>query len=625
MRWKSMSVIIAGALMVAMLAACGEDATPAPTQAPSTVAPAPTQAPSTDTTPDDTMTQPDDTMTQPDDSMTMAKEEPVLGGIWDYERGTPDLHDPYFLRGGPSDLNIFNSLIQMRFPFNPAEGIQFEPYLATEWTVSEDGSKWRFKLREGVVWHDNEVFDADDVIATTERLLDQDFIVQPLQVTIRKVLDSVTKIGDYEVEFDTGSADATALSYFRSHYFLFVPEHLITGTDPSSTDVEERWTRLGTQEGQSGTYATGTGPFYVKDWELDVEMNMLRNENYFRFDDEGRKVPYLDQVRYHDIPDPIRRMAFFVAGKSEYSQGPAAGMTLRDSNALCRQSKDDDCRILKWPHGFGTMTNNNVSTPVFNDSKVNAAHRYAHNVEYVVNTAFAGGSPWLWVEREYWPDSTLTVQEQYEVMPWSNPAQEQEYENRAHELLSDAGYADGVDLPYPFFGAGTSSALCYGSFLDQYSRHMDEIYNAGFKTILECRSGVVYDDEMLAGRWSIWGYYPATSLIDPSTGIIQAAVKDSRIMVYLKNGGWIWDELDTLDSRYRVIQKTVDPAQQKELLKDFERYMVAPEQPHFVTYYARVYMSVRECVHNYWPAGIWHSHQWSLEQVWITGDCQSGN
>ena len=463
---------------------------------------------------------------------------------------------------------------------------------------------------------------ADDVIATTERLLDPDFIVQPLQVTIRRVLDSVTKIGDYEVEFDTGTADATALSYFRSHYFLQVPEHLIAGTNPDSSDVEERWTRLGINEGQSGTYSIGTGPFYVEDWALDVEMNMFRNENYFRVDDEGRPVPYLAHVRYHDIPDPIRRMAFFVAGNSEYSQGPAAGMTLRDANALCRQSKDDDCRILKWPHGFGTMTNNNVSTPVFDNPQVNAAHRYAHNVEYVVNTAFAGGSPWLWVEREYWPDSTLSVREQYDVMPWSNPAQEQDYENRAHELLNEAGYPDGVEMPWPFFGAGTSSALCYGSFLDQYSRHMDEIYNAGFKTFLECRNGVVYYDELKAGRWSILGYYPATSLIDPATGIIQGALEDSGIMV---GATWDWPGRSETDAKYRIIQKTTDPVTQNELFKDFERHMANPELPHFVTYYARVYMAVRPCVHNYWPAGIWHTHLFSLEQVWITGDCREAN
>lgn len=622
MIWKSLAAVVAGTMLLGLFAACGsDDAAPVATQAPAaeSAAPVATVAPAAA---DDTTATESAAAAPAAEAAAPAAEKPVVGGIWDYERGTPDLHDPYFLRGGPSDLNIFNSLVQVKFPFDPAKGIVFEPYLAESYSASTDGTKWTFKLRQGVTWHDGEVFNADDVIATTNRLLDPEFIVQPMQVTIRSVVKSVTKVDDYTVEFDTGTPDATALSYFRSHYFLMVPEHLIKGTNASSTDVEERWTRLGIADGNSGTYSIGTGPFSVKDWKLDTQMNLVKNENYYKFDADGTKQPYLAQVRYHDIPDPIRRMAFFVAGKSEYSQGAAAGMTLRDANALCRQSKDDDCRILKWPHGFGTMTNNNTSTPIFEDKRVNAAHRYGHNVEYVVNTAFAGGSPWLWVEREYWPDSTLTVKEQYEVLPWSDPKREQEFELKAQDLLTEAGYADGVELPYPFFGAGTSSALCYGSFLDQYSRHMDEIYKIGFKTFLECRNGVVYYDELKAGRWSILGYYPATSLIDPATGIIQGALKDSGIMV---GAAWDWPGREATDAKYRIIQKTTDPVKQNELFKDFERHMADTSLPHFVTYYARVYMAIRPCVNGYWPAGIWHTHLFSLEGAWITDSCRDGN
>ena len=311
MRWKSLSVIIAGALMVALLAACGGNGDePAATEAPVATAVDPGTGGTTTTQPDDTTTQPDDSMTQPDDSMvmpddTMMKPEPVLGGTWDYERGTPDLHDPYFLRGGPSDLNIFNSLIQMKFPFNPAEGIQFEPVLAESYTVSEDGSKWRFKLREGVTWHDGEAFNADDVIATTERLLDPDFIVQPLQVTIRRVLDSVTKIGDYEVEFDTGTADATALSYFRSHYFLQVPEHLIAGTKPRLLGRGRAVDEAGHQRGTERHLRHRNRAVLRRGLTLDTEMNMFRNENYLPVDDEGRAgaVPGPRAVPRHPRPD----------------------------------------------------------------------------------------------------------------------------------------------------------------------------------------------------------------------------------------------------------------------------------------------------------------------------------
>ena len=625
MKWKSLAVIVAGAVLVSVLAACGSDATPTPTQAAAAqpAAPVPTQvvsqapavvapvAPAETTAPAET---------------AMVKEKPVLGGIWDYERGTPDFHDPYGLRAGFNNLNFANGLIQVRFPVDRNKGIEFEPYLGTEWTISADQTKWRFKLREGVTWHDGEVFNADDVVATTRRMLDNEFLTGSILVTMRSVLAGVEKIDDYTVEFDTGKPDATAFTYFASHYFTMTPAHLITGPNPASSDVEERWKLMGPNVNlnQTGTWYVGTGPWKVKDWKLDTTLIGEKNENYFKFDEDGVRLPYMQTLRYHDIPDGLRRLATFVSGNTEYSQGAGAGMTIRDASALCKQTKEAGCKLYKWEHGFGTISNN-TAQPIFQDPNVNAASRYGHDVERPLNAAFAGGSPWLWVERELYPDSTLSVKEQYEVIPWSDPTRRAEFNAKAKELMADAGHVDGAKLPFPFFAGGGSGGnpLCYGSFLDQYSRHMDEIYNIGFKTILECRAGVSYDEELLNGRWSIWGYYPATSLIDPGTGIIQAAVNNSRIMIYLKNGGWVWDDLDTVDSKYRVIQATLDKAKQNELFKDFERYMAEPSQPHWMTYYARVYMSIRGCVHNYQPGGIWHTHQFALERAWVTGDCRN--
>ena len=172
MIWKSLAAVVAGAMLLGLFAACGsDDAAPAATQAPAAAeaAPVATAAPEA-AAPEAEAAAPAAEAAAP------AAEKPVVGGIWDYERGTPDLHDPYFLRGGPSDLNIFNSLIQVKFPFDPAKGIVFEPYLAEEYSASTDGAKWTFKLRQGVTWHDGEVFNADDVLATTNRLLDPEFM-----------------------------------------------------------------------------------------------------------------------------------------------------------------------------------------------------------------------------------------------------------------------------------------------------------------------------------------------------------------------------------------------------------------------------------------------------------------
>ena len=46
---------------------------------------------------------------------------------------------------------------------------ELSPMLATEWSVSDDGLVWTFRLREGVKFHNGEPFTADDVVFTCER------------------------------------------------------------------------------------------------------------------------------------------------------------------------------------------------------------------------------------------------------------------------------------------------------------------------------------------------------------------------------------------------------------------------------------------------------------------------
>ena len=63
-------------------------------------------------------------------------------------------------------FSVYESLVRAAGP-----GL-YHPALAVGWTVSEDARSWRFKLREGVMFHNGDRLKADDVTTTLERVVD---------------------------------------------------------------------------------------------------------------------------------------------------------------------------------------------------------------------------------------------------------------------------------------------------------------------------------------------------------------------------------------------------------------------------------------------------------------------
>ena len=88
------------------------------------------------------------------------------------------------------------------------------PGLATEWAVNDaDKTKWIFKLRPGVTFHDGSSFNADAVVWNVEKVLKQDapqFDASQVGVTVSRMptLVSARKIDDMTVELTTKEPDS---------------------------------------------------------------------------------------------------------------------------------------------------------------------------------------------------------------------------------------------------------------------------------------------------------------------------------------------------------------------------------------------------------------------------------
>ena len=109
-------------------------------------------------------------------------------------------------------IPIYDSLTQWDLSKADAPSVLI-PGLATSWTVdASDKTKWIFKLRPGVKFHDGSDLNADAVVWNVNKVLDKEapqFDASQVGVTASRMptLRSARKIDDLTVELTTSEPD----------------------------------------------------------------------------------------------------------------------------------------------------------------------------------------------------------------------------------------------------------------------------------------------------------------------------------------------------------------------------------------------------------------------------------
>ena len=154
---------------------------------------------------------------------------------------------------------------------------RLEPELASTWKVSKDGRSISFWIRKGVTFSDGTPFTAEDVAYTMKQLMDpalhsptgDAFRSSEGQVYTMVGLDSVT------ITFPAPVANMERL-------FDTVP--IMSSASPQK-------------------FMAVLGPFYMADHKAGSYILLKRNPNYWKHDDQGRQMPYLDAIRLDIQPN----------------------------------------------------------------------------------------------------------------------------------------------------------------------------------------------------------------------------------------------------------------------------------------------------------------------------------
>lgn len=197
------------------------------------------------------------------------------------------------------------------------------PGLAVEWAVDpEDRTRWTFKLREGVMFHDGSTFDAAAVVWNLDKILNPESAQfdekQSAQGKGRiPTIASYSVIDDYTVEIVTRSPDA--LIPFEIAWIVM--------SSPA------QWDAVGGSWDEFLKTPSGTGPFKVESYVPRERAELARNDAYWNPD----RVPELDKLVLLPVPDASARVAALRSGQVDWIEAPppdaiesieAAGFTI---------------------------------------------------------------------------------------------------------------------------------------------------------------------------------------------------------------------------------------------------------------------------------------------------------
>lgn len=199
--------------------------------------------------------------------------------------GSWDPVDTFLINWASVGTNIFDGLTY-RGP-----DMKLVPGLATRWEVLDDGKRIRFKLRQGVTFHDGEPFNAAAVKFTFDRLLGEEGAKGPQQSNYTSI-DSVEVIDDDTVDFHLKAPDPVLLTKLAGYGAMIVPPEYI------KEHGEEYF----------NTHPVGTGPFQFVSYEPKVGIKL---EAYDDFWGDGPKLSELD---YRFISEPSTAVAELQSG-----------------------------------------------------------------------------------------------------------------------------------------------------------------------------------------------------------------------------------------------------------------------------------------------------------------------
>ncbi|KHQ54656.1 ABC transporter substrate-binding protein [Mameliella alba] len=420
--------------------------------------------------------------------------------------------DPYSY-GDSFTINVLNHVYEGLVRYDA--DLKIEPALAESWEILEDQVTWRFKLREGVTFHDGAPFTADDVVASLERVSHE---TSPLKGNLPAYVSSAV-VDAHTVDITLNGTYPLLLNDLTNIH-IFDKEWMEANDSLLPTDIGSG------KEGFATYNANGTGPFIVESRQPDAKTVFVVNPAWW--DDPQHN---LDRIELTPVTSAATRVAALLSGEINFTNdAPVQDLPRLEAAPNVNVLEGVDLRTVMIGFPFRDTLTTGEPNP-FKDKNVREALYKAIDLDLIHQRVMRGKSR---IAGATVAPPIPGYAEELDTVPGYDP-------DASKKLLAEAGVPEGLTFEFNCLSDGLVNE-------EQFCQAIASMWSRiGLAPKLDVAPRAVQTPKRTQGKTDIytlgWATLPMLDAYSPLLQIFHSKEGNSGVFNW---GGWSYPELDAL-------------------------------------------------------------------------------
>ncbi|MCD8283626.1 MAG: peptide ABC transporter substrate-binding protein [Opitutae bacterium] len=486
--------------------------------------------------------------------------------------GEPSALDPQFAQPGVIENRIMLALFEGLVRYDP-QTLAPVPAIAESWTISDDGTRYEFKLCDNAKFSDGSPITSRDFMFSFRRILSPKLASPCASLFFAPVKNArrfaAGEIDDFSEVGFSAPDDHTLVVKLENPcpYFLSLACHSSWSVVPASAilkfgAIDERstlWTRP--------KNFVGSGPFRLKSWRVAYRIEVEKNPFYR----DAANVA-LAGIRFDAIVDQFAEETAFNDGQYHITNTvpPARVAVLRQRHAP---------QLRLDPYFSTAFIRVNCAKPPLDDARVRRALSLALDRKALSENVLRAGET---------PAFRLVPEIAVATDAGNSGDDMRANVAEARRLLAEAGFPDGKNFPEISYLYNTSDGAQF------FAQAIQEMWrkNLGIKVVLRNQEYKVYRVSLAQGDYELARSAWSGDFLDPTT-FLELFASDG-------NMNWTNWKSPRYDDLLARAARERDPQARNKLLAEAEDALLA-DAPIIPTVHPRNKYLIRPEVQGWYP------------------------